>query len=258
LSEPIEISNPLVAEMLQALSIILQQHQIDYYLVGAMARDIQLGTNKNFNPKRQTTDVDLAVMIHHEDQYYAIQAQLIDSRDFELSDIKPFKFFYKQSIELDILPFGEIETVERRFELSRYVLLSMDMSGFKEAFPFANSMQVTDNIVLNICSLEGLVVLKLIANNDDRSRTKDIIDIEHLLEVYFELKFTEVFIDYMDIADMYSTDIPAYPQLVSARVIGRKMKAMTTDYADTAEKLKNILSKRPVATWQAMLDGLND
>jgi len=258
LSEKINILNPSVAEMLQAISAILQQHNADYYLVGAMARDIQLSANENCKPARATNDVDLAVMLNHEDQYYAITDQMIASGDFEPSEIKPFKFFYKQSIELDILPFGEIETEERRFELSRYTILSMDMSGFREAFPFANAIQVTHNIMLNVCSLEGLVVLKLIAGNDDISRTKDITDIEQLLTVYYVLNFNDVFNNYIDITDMYNTDIPAYPQLVSARVIGRKMSVITTAYTETKEKLKTILGKRPVATWKAMLDGLND
>lgn len=256
--EPIDILNPVVAEMLQALSAILQQHNVDYYLVGAMARDIQLSANENFKPKRATSDVDLAIMLDNEGQYYAITDQMITSGNFELSEIKPFKFFYKQSIELDVLSFGEIETEERRFELSRYTLLSMDMSGFREVFPFATNIAVTDKIMLNVCSLEGLVVLKLIANNDDISRSKDITDIEHLLEVYYELNFDEVFTDHVDITIIYSTDIPVYPQLVSARVLGRKMSLMTDAYPETKEKLKTILVKRPVATWQAMLDGLND
>lgn len=57
---------------------------------------------------------------------------------------------------------------------------------FKEAFT------VAEGISLSVCSLEGLVILKLIANNINPDRTKDIIDIEHILEVYFELNANEI------------------------------------------------------------------
>jgi hypothetical protein len=36
------------------------------------------------------------------------------------------------------------------------------------------------------------------------------------------------------------------------------MKMILTDHASTTKHIKFILAKRPVAAWQAMLDGLND
>ena len=101
-------------------------------------------------------------------------------------------------------------------------------------------------------------MLKLIANNDNPSRTKDITDIEHFLEVYFELNQDEIYSSYMDVMDLYDTDMNEYLQLVSARIVGRKMKEMLIDADDTTEHMKIILTKRPVSTWQAMLDGMND
>jgi hypothetical protein len=103
-----------------------------------------------------------------------------------------------------------------------------------------------------------LVILKLIANEDNPSRTKDITDIEHFIKVYFDLCSDEIFSNYMDVMDDYDTAIPEYLQLVSARVIGRKMKAILLEHDETAEQVKTILDKRPLATWQAMLDGIND
>lgn len=57
----------------------------------------------------------------------------------------------------------------------------MDMSGFKEVHSFTEALTVAEGISLNVCSLEGLVILKLIANYNNSDRTKDIIDIEHIL-----------------------------------------------------------------------------
>ncbi len=134
----------------------------------------------------------------------------------------------------------------------------MDMSGFKEVHSFVETITVADGLTLDVCTLEGLVILKLVANDDDPSRTKDITDIEHFIEVYFDLNSDEIYEDFMDVMDHYETDIPEYLQLVSARVIGRKMKDILKGHDETGGHSKAILDKRPVAAWQAMLDGMNE
>ena len=222
-----------------------------------MARDIRLSAHENFAAKRKTRDVDIAILLDGEEKFYAIKEALINTGHFK-QGVKAIKLIYKEAIELDLLPFGEIENEERELKLSRHSLLVMDMSGFKEVYSFVETLTIAENLSLNVCTLEGLVILKLIANDDNHSRTKDITDIEHLLEVYFELNSNEIYSEYMDVMDLYDTAILNYLPLLSARVIGRKMKQMLNAFEKTAENVNRILANRPVATWQAMLDGMND
>jgi predicted nucleotidyltransferase len=258
LPEPIDILHPSVAEMLKTMESVLQKFNVDFFLVGAVARDIRLAAGEEFKALRKTNDVDIAILLDEENQFYAIKDALLATGHFEESSYKAIKLMYKAAIEVDLLPFGGIENDERELQLSRYALLVMDMSGFKEVYPFVDTLTVAEGLTLNVCSLEGLVVLKLIANDDNPSRTKDITDIEHFLKVYFELNSNEIYTDYMEVMELYDTDIAEYLQLVSARVVGRKMKEMLSDEDGSAENMKTILANRPVATWQAMLDGLND
>ncbi len=258
MAEPIDILHPSIAEMLKAMETVLREFDVDFFLVGAVARDIRLAAGEEFTARRKTNDVDIAVLMDNEEQFYAIKEALVATGEFEESAIKPIKLIYKEAMEVDLLPFGEIENGDRELQLSKHALLVMDMSGFKEVYPFVDTITVSEGLSLNVCSLEGLVMLKLIANDDNPSRTKDITDIEHFLEVYFDLNADEIYKDYMDVMDLYDTDINEYLQLVSARVIGRKMEEMLNDADDTTGHMKIILTKRPVATWQAMLDGVND
>ncbi len=256
--EPIDILNPVIAEMLKAMENVFREFEVDFFLVGALARDIRLSAHENFTAKRRTNDVDIAILLDAEEKFYAIKAALVKTGYFVESAYKAIKLIYKDSIELDLLPFGEIENEERQLLLSRHTLLVMDMSGFKEVYPFVENLRVAEGLSLNVCTMEGLVMLKLIANYDNPTRTKDITDIEHFLEVYFEMNSNEIYTEYMEVMDLYNTAILKYLPLVSARVVGRKMKTMLKGIADTTDYLKTILSKRSVATWQAMLDGLND
>ena len=256
--EPVDIVDPSIAEMLKLMETVFREYKIDYYLVGALARDIRLSAHESFAAKRRTKDVDIAVMLDDEEQFYTIKDALLATGHFEKSAYKAIKLVYKGGLEVDLLPFGEIENEDRELQLSRHVLLVMDMSGFKEVFPFVDTLTIAEGLSLDVCTLEGLVILKLIANNDNPSRTKDVTDIEHFLEVYFELNSNEIFTEYLAVMDLYNTDVNEYLQLVSARVVGRKMKAMLNGAEETTENIKTILGRRPVASWQAMLDGMND
>lgn len=258
MTEPIDLLDPSIAEMLKTMETVFGEFGIDFFLVGAVARDIRLAVGQEFKALRKTKDVDIAILLNTEEEFYAIKAALVATGHFEESANKAIKLIYKGAIEADLLPFGEIENDERELELSRHALLVMDMSGFKEVYPFVEKLTIAEGLSLNVCSVEGLVVLKLIANNDNATRTKDITDIEHFLKVYFDLNANEVYTEYMDIMELYDTNIGEYLQLVSARIIGRKMKTMLKETAGTATYMNSILAKRPVATWQAMPDGLND
>lgn len=54
---------PLVSEMLTEMSTVCSKFGIDFYLVGAIARDIHLSANEELLSKRRTKDVDLAITI---------------------------------------------------------------------------------------------------------------------------------------------------------------------------------------------------
>jgi predicted nucleotidyltransferase len=258
LAKSIDILQPLVAEMLATVKNIFRGFGVDYFLVGAVARDIQLSANPDLAAKRKTNDIDIALLLDNEKQFYEIKEAMLATGKFEESSYKAIKLMYRDSIEVDLLPFGDIEDEHRQLQLSRHTLLVMDMSGFKEVYPFVETHTVADGLSLNVCPLEGLVLLKLIANNDNPSRTKDITDIEHFIKVYFELNADQVYTDHLDVMDLYDTAVGNYLPLVSARVIGRKMKTLLQITEGAKENISGILSKRPMDTWQAMLDGIND
>lgn len=258
MTDPIDILHPSIAEMLKAMETVFHEFDVDFFLIGAVARDIRLATGEEFTSQRKTNDVDIAVLISDEQQFNAIKNTLIKTGDFEECEETDIRLIYKGGIEVDLLPFGEIEYESGRVKLNRHRLIAMDLSGFKKVYPFVETLTVSEGLSLNVCTLEGLIILKLIANYDNPSRTKDIIDIEHFLKVYFGLNQEEIFSEYMYVMELYDTSITEYLQLVSARIVGRKMIGMLNDSSDTAQHMKIILSKRPVSTWQAMLDGLND
>lgn len=234
---------------------VLSAFGIDYYLVGAIARDIQLGPDAEST--RKTQDVDIAVLINDEDRFYELKEALIATGKFDGHPHEAIKLYYKKAIEVDLLPFGEIESAKREIRLSKPKLLVLNMPGFLEAFPSVERIAITDGFTLNVCSIEGLIMLKLISNDDRPDRTKDIDDIEHFIGVYFELNDDEIYTDYFDVMDLYDTTNRDYLTLISARIIGRKMNVLL-HASDLRDRIIEILMRRPTEQWMAMLDGLMD
>lgn len=248
-----------VLEMLTRFQAIAQRLGIDFYVVGAIARDIRLSANPEMKPKRQTKDVDIALLIADQSQFYQLKDALLEMGEFSAHPTEAIKLFYKQSIEVDLLPFGEIENHARETRLEKPKLFVIDVPGFSEIMPYAEVIEINGLLDLKVCTLEGLVLLKLIANDDTPSRIKDISDIEHIISVYFELCIEDIFSNHADAADLYSTDTINYLELVAARVIGRKINTLLESSADLRMRVLSILNKKTTGEkWQAIAEGMQD
>ncbi|MBZ5857536.1 nucleotidyl transferase AbiEii/AbiGii toxin family protein [Flavihumibacter profundi] len=249
--------SPIIIGMLKDLEKVFKQHDVDFYIVGAVARDIHLSAIPGKAAFRATKDVDLAILLASEEQFYAVKQSMLATGTFEAHPTEPIKIFYKKSIEVDLLPFGAIENNSSETILNKPKVFVLDVPGFQEAYSSITTIDI-DGTNINVCAIEGIVLLKLIAFDDRPSRTKDISDIDHIIMVYFELYDTAVFNDSFDVMELYDTNESNYLSLVSARVIGRKMSNLLLHSPSLKNRVEGILTKRPIDTWQAMLSGLLD
>jgi predicted nucleotidyltransferase len=248
---------PMVSEMLMELQSVFSKFNIDFYLVGAVARDINLSANEELTSTRGTKDVDLAIRISDQGQYNQVKAALEETGLFDADETEAIKLVYKNSVEVDLLPFGKIEEPNRNVKLTDPTFV-LNMPGFTEIYPFVKDFDLGNGQIIKVCTMEGIVLLKLIANNDRPQRTKDITDIEHIIQTYFELYDDDIYIIHYDILELYDTNETDYIQLVCSRLIGRKMRIMLEPSPELAQRIITILSKRETARWLAMRDGMQD
>jgi predicted nucleotidyltransferase len=249
---------PAVIEMLKDLELVLKANGIEYYLVGAVARDIQLSSTNERILLRKTNDVDIAVMIQEEDHFYTVKDALIATGNFQAHPTEAIKIFYKDAIELDLLPFGEIESETREIRLHKPNLFVINMPGFREIFPHTQQTSIDDDLAIKVCSLEGIIILKLIANDDRPQRTKDISDIEQLIKCYFDLNVQNVYEAHFDLMEAFDTNRPDYLELVSARVIGRNMRKILDESDGLTHRISDILKKKEGSLWHEMANGIDD
>lgn len=247
---------PLVAEMLTEMSTVCAKFGIDFYLVGAIARDIHLFANEELSSKRRTKDVDLAIAISDQGQYNQIKTSLIETGFFESHESETIKLIYKKGIEVDLLPFGAIEQQDRYVHLTDPTFV-LNMPGFTEIYPFVQDYDIGNGQIIKVCTIEGIILLKLIANDDRPERTKDIADIEHLIQSYFDINDDDIYTFHYDILELYDTNDNDYIQLVCSRLIGRKIAQILSQSLELGNRVKKILAKRETARWQAILAGMN-
>lgn len=252
-----EFLHPLTIEMLKEAEAIFTGLGIEFYIVGAVARDIHLSANTGYISKRMTNDIDFAILVGDESEFYTIKERLLATGLFNEHETEAIKLFYKERLEIDLMPFGGIENEEREIELKKPKLFRMDMPGFQELSAYLETVTI-EKLSFKIAPIEGIVMLKLFAWGDRPGRTKDIADIEHIVNAYFDLHSDHIYENFWDVMDTYNTDNRLYLKLVAARIIGRKIHLIIKGDVALLERIKNVLRKRPTEEWKEILAGIED
>lgn len=253
-----EMRFSLPEDLLETISRVMQGQGIDFFIVGAIARDINLSANPRLQSPRITEDVDIALRIASIEQFQAIIAALIETGDFEMTSGNPIKLMYKNSIELDILPFGNLETKKREVHIpisGRAFILSVP--GLQEVKDICKEISLLSGIKIHYCPLEGIVLLKLISWNEKPARTKDRDDIAHICKVYFEYAGDEIYEEAYDLLQAYDTNDYEYQNLVASHYLGRKVKQIIKEDKIFLKIINDKLGKYD-GHFRALLDGIND
>ena len=224
-------------ELLQIVEKVFIQCDVDFYLLGAIARDTWYA--KEQIASRATRDVDFAVYISEKEKYDEVLDELISSHGFsEIKDV-PFRLQTPFTFTIDIIPFGEIgidEAVAPDENWDRPIFVN----GFEEIFRKA-TVQVKDegdDLEFKVATLPAILLLKLIAYDDrPEKRTQDPQDIVQIIENYFEIEKEMIWEEHHDLFDEDSELIE-----IGARVIGREINQIISENRTLKERVLNILS----------------
>lgn len=248
--------DPNIFTMLTEMQAVFKKFDIEYYFVGAFARDIQFKTKQSDSNFRKTDDVDLAVCIGNEDQYNGVLAALEATGSFVRDEDIIIKLHYRLGLEVDLIPFGAIEDEKRIVKFTKPKTFTLQMPGFAEAAAFIEEIK-SGNLILKTCSIEGLVMLKLISWDDRPSRTQDITDIDNIIDAYFNWNSDIIYSSHSEVLEKYDiNDLHFYLPMISGHIIGLKMKLFLADSSKLFQRIVGILKKKQNPRWEAVLNGL--
>ena len=217
-----------------ALQRAFDHFGINFYLIGAVARDIWM-TQIYAEPDRRTTkDLDLAVFINDTAEYDALLTWLVEQQGFARTQSSAFCLLYPSAtgsghVAVDLMPFGAIADEAGDVYFSGRGMERISTVGFTEVLAEAATMATPTGQQWRVVTLPGIVVLKLVAWQDRPERGKDADDIWNLLEVYFKLVQEEIYTSHLELLNEEETpDTTNLMLLVGARVLGRHVRQLLT------------------------------
>ena len=156
-----------LAQVVGALQRVAQPMAVDFFLMGAAARDVMLRHGHNIEPGRQTRDVDFAVMVPDWASFDALRAALIKGGDFlERPGPATHRLRHQTGLPLDIVPFGGIERADRTIAWPPDQSTVFDCFGAREAFSAAVSVLLPQAVTVRVASIPALALLKVTAWQD--------------------------------------------------------------------------------------------
>jgi len=216
-----------------------QQTGVEFYLVGAVARDISMALHGLENP-RVTRDLDLAVLVPTEADYQRLKDTLLAQENFAEVRAMPFTLKYAGLTDVDLLPFGGLE-------LNSEVLLNrgegvarLAVTGFAEVYQHGTQLVTLDEqFTFRVCDLPGMVLLKLIAYDDrPESRGKDLSDISFILKHYLDIAEPELYEQHADLLE----NVVSLEQ-TAARILGRHIRPLLEPSLPLRTRVTGILDK---------------
>lgn len=230
---PDELYPAGMAAAMAALQRGFDYFGIDFYIIGAVARDIWLSQVHEEPIRRMTKDLDLAVLLNDSAQYEALQVWLTEKESFIRTAHSAFCLLYQpvgenSSVTVDLMPFGAIADTVGDVYFSHQGMERISTVGYEAVLSGAATMTTPAGQHWRVVTLPGLVALKLIAWQDrPEKRGKDALDVRSLLQRYFDLEQDIIYTSHHDLFDeSYSADTGLFLQLVAARVLGRQMQGL--------------------------------
>ena len=193
-------------ELMRELMKVFKEKGIDFFIVGALARDLIL--EKHGLPSgRATKDIDFLVALPDWGKYEILSQKLCELENFSKDEKIVHRFKYKGVFDVDIIPFGEISDDEDKIFWppdERYI---MSLLGAEEAAKMADSVENDPGIEIKVVNLAGLFVLKFIAWFDRHNEgNKDADDIGLIMQNYPSVNIDRIF-NHDDIVEKTDADM---------------------------------------------------
>lgn len=229
---------PGMPEMLSALERGFDAFKIDFYLVGAVARNVWMIGINGIAPRKATKDIDFAVFINDKGVYEQLKEYLIKVEGFHPSRENAFVLL-KGNNQVDLLPFGAIEDEDAKVTIQGTGYTSIHVPGFKEVYDIGlPEIELEDGHIFKFSTLPGIVLLKLLAWDDrPEARRDDIKDISDILNHFFDMHDEEIWNNHHDLFDDEGADL----KHIAARVMGRELKRIASGNEKLFNRIEGML-----------------
>lgn len=245
-----KLSNPLLKELLAALTSYFNAIESEYYVIGATARDIVLSAIHAQETKRSTADLDIAIAIPNWEDFESIETDLCKIEGFIKSTSQRQRFIYKEIYLLDIVPFGGVAKDDDTIYWPPEEEVAMSVIGFTEATKDILEIDIDNEFSVKVVQLPGIFLLKLNAFKDRHlANNKDADDIAYIISCYLEINQDRAIENHYDIYEEENFTIFT----AGATLLGRDVKVILSKSPQTLKIFTDILQSEMDAEEESVL-----
>ena len=211
---------PACAAVLADLSELTNGSDIEFLVVGAMARDMILDCGFGIAAGRATRDIDFGIRVADWETFGRL-VQLLKDNNWHCPEKQQHRFVHEETgIPVDLIPFGAIESDGSEIRWPPHFNEALSVLGFSDAYADSWRAQIRQAPALevHVASPAGQALLKLAAWHDRGiiRGGRDADDLRLLMERYLDLghmeRVAEEHLEWLD-------DEFDYP-LVGAKLLG--------------------------------------
>ncbi len=176
------------ARVVADVQAVAQAADVQMMLTGAFARDLHLHHAWGVPVRRKTHDVDFALAVPDWEAFQALRRELIKSGLFAEAAGVLHRMRHASGLPVDLVPFGAIETEQRKIIWPPDGDMVMDVFGFQEAWATVVAVELPCAVQGRAVSLPALTWLKIVCWQDRhrRSPRKDAQDLQLILNHYMD------------------------------------------------------------------------
>ncbi|GAB5452786.1 MAG: nucleotidyl transferase AbiEii/AbiGii toxin family protein [Halioglobus sp.] len=240
----LNISGKISAESVEICTAVREvclEQEIPYVIVGASARDMVLHYGYGAKIQRATSDLDFGIQVSDWAAFGLLKAELV-SRGFRETKTE-HRVISPSNIQVDIVPFGELEDGAANIRLPPKGDFVMNVLGFSEACETAELIRVQDDpeVDVPVATPPGVAILKIIAwaDRDTDLRNKDARDLSYLLTTYDKVPAISTNLyEKTEVMERYDWDV----ELAGAYQLGVDSRSMAQEA--TAQAILSLLEDR--------------
>lgn len=232
-----KFTHPLLKPILQELTEYFKDSGISFFVIGATARDIIMELH-NETSGRLTHDLDIAITINNWEQYQQVVEGIANLPNFTKDPDQKQRFQYLDKFDLDILPFGDIMKEDNKIFWPPDEEFMMSVLGFSAVNDVALKVSIDEDVEIQIASLSGIFLLKIVAWGDRNHKTnKDADDMAFILQNYLEIHRDES-LEYFE--EIYPEDHTILKG--GSTLLGIHLNNVLENHSEAKKSIKEILT----------------
>jgi len=235
--------------LLRALTEACAQQGADFFIIGALARDLLLEHIHGVGVPLTTRDVDVAVAVEGWPAYAALRKRLTEKHGFAAGPEKQ-RLRSPDGTPLDLVPYGGVEEKGGKARFPPEGSPELTVLGFESVAEAALRVRFGEGLVARFASLEGLALLKLIAWDErPTERARDAQDLCLLLQHFYDARLELITERHADLFDAENFSKPE----ASARALGRELARLFGASEEPGALLRSILRRETADVHQSRL-----